>query len=228
MSLKTHFTSILPKNHEGHERKLSRKEKPEKFLIQKCFAFIFIRLQPSTDWGWGCSWTCFWLCLCEDTASVYSALIWFISVPKLSQFFCRRLSCFCSGRPYRLVEGSSRCSGILEVKHEDEWRPVSSYDSYQEDAAVVCRKLHCGSEASVDSTERSSFQSTWEISFKCVRSGSPLRECIKPLSTLFVMEITCSGESITDIISFFLCHTDSQWFSTDWNNSQVGQQHPQR
>ncbi|KAM9359632.1 scavenger receptor cysteine-rich type 1 protein M160-like [Symphorus nematophorus] len=100
----------------------------------------------------------------------------------------------CSGRPYRLVGGSSRCSGILEVKH-GEWRPV--YTSYwsKEDKDWFCKKLECGSAASsTDRKKQSSFKSVWEISSECVQSGPAMMECLKPGSTSIILELTCSDE----------------------------------
>ncbi|XP_042603554.1 scavenger receptor cysteine-rich type 1 protein M130-like [Cyprinus carpio] len=47
----------------------------------------------------------------------------------------------CSG--IRLV-GGSRCSGRLEVPHENTWHKVCATTFDQQDAEVVCRELNCG------------------------------------------------------------------------------------
>ncbi|XP_067451805.1 uncharacterized protein [Thunnus thynnus] len=44
----------------------------------------------------------------------------------------------------RLVNGTSLCSGRLEVKSEQSWSSVCEADFDQQDAEVVCRELGCG------------------------------------------------------------------------------------
>ena len=46
----------------------------------------------------------------------------------------------------RLVGGTSNCTGILEMKHQGEWRQVNGLSAWKlQSSAVVCRKLDCGS-----------------------------------------------------------------------------------
>uniref|UniRef100_A0A674JID3 CD6 molecule n=1 Tax=Terrapene triunguis TaxID=2587831 RepID=A0A674JID3_9SAUR len=44
----------------------------------------------------------------------------------------------------RLVNGSSRCSGAVEVHHDGRWMPVCQEMWDKEASHVVCRQLHCG------------------------------------------------------------------------------------
>ncbi|CAM4565573.1 unnamed protein product [Lepidochelys olivacea] len=44
----------------------------------------------------------------------------------------------------RLVNGSSRCSGAVEVHHHGRWMPVCQKMWDKEASHVVCRQLHCG------------------------------------------------------------------------------------
>uniref|UniRef100_A0A3P9HNW3 SRCR domain-containing protein n=1 Tax=Oryzias latipes TaxID=8090 RepID=A0A3P9HNW3_ORYLA len=54
------------------------------------------------------------------------------------------LLCLCSVDSVRLENGSSRCSGRLEVKSNNWWSSVCQDDFDLLDAEVVCRELGCG------------------------------------------------------------------------------------
>lgn len=108
-------------------------------------------------------------------------------------------SCFFS-EPVRLRGGSSHCTGTLEVKQAN-WRPVFVSDWTLKEAAVVCGDLDCGSALSIERRTWSSERAVWTTTSKCVHSGSAMRDCVKQDSSSKILEITCSGMSIIDLIS---------------------------
>uniref|UniRef100_A0A3B5Q5M5 SRCR domain-containing protein n=1 Tax=Xiphophorus maculatus TaxID=8083 RepID=A0A3B5Q5M5_XIPMA len=54
------------------------------------------------------------------------------------------LLCLCSSDSVRLVQGTNRCSGRLEVKTNQSWSSVCEKDFDLQDAEVVCREIGCG------------------------------------------------------------------------------------
>ncbi|XP_042267589.1 scavenger receptor cysteine-rich type 1 protein M130-like [Thunnus maccoyii] len=97
--------------------------------------------------------------------------------------------------PVRLVGGGSRCAGMLEVKHQGDWKPVSYMDSRWtlKSAVEVCRQLDCGSALLMGIGEDSSNRTLWHMDTMCIRHGADLRDCVvKNSSFSDVMEITCS------------------------------------
>ncbi|XP_033973870.1 scavenger receptor cysteine-rich type 1 protein M130-like, partial [Trematomus bernacchii] len=109
----------------------------------------------------------------------------------------RTVSLTCS-EPVRLVGGSSRCEGELELKYWGEWRPVVAYYEWWtlKEAAIACRDLNCGSAVSLRwrKSEESSERSMWGIYPPCVQSGSALRECAVSGSSTYILNLTCSGK----------------------------------
>jgi len=105
------------------------------------------------------------------------------------------------------VGGESRCAGDLEVEHEGEWRPVGGFLSLRnlKAAGVACRELDCGSAVSVGEREESSKRPVWWIRSDCVQSGSALRECAESASSKVILNLTCSGKPISDIICDIIC-----------------------
>ncbi|XP_014887868.1 scavenger receptor cysteine-rich type 1 protein M130-like [Poecilia latipinna] len=87
----------------------------------------------------------------------------------------------CSGPDnIRLVGETSRCAGRLEMKHQEDWRPVAVWGGYWDmnSAAVVCAELDCGSAVSARYSEEASKRPVWEIKSDCLKSGSALRNCL--------------------------------------------------
>ncbi|XP_074497107.1 scavenger receptor cysteine-rich type 1 protein M130-like isoform X1 [Sebastes fasciatus] len=107
----------------------------------------------------------------------------------------------------RLLGGSSRCDGTLEMKQHGEWRPVIDLDSQwdQKSAAAVCNRLDCGSAVSTNISTSSSLKSVWWIQPSCVASYSMLRECLRlPSDTIGYdsLEVICSDILAQPNISF--------------------------
>ncbi|XP_034038407.1 CD5 antigen-like [Thalassophryne amazonica] len=155
---------------------------------------------------------------CGPPSVVQGALYEEIEPPKWTKVFhCRGnesglLACGCSGsdrnscspgkavgltcsEPVRLVGGASGCAGTLEVKVQEDWRPVEDYSWTLETADVVCRDLDCGSAVYTEKRNVSSHRPVWEITYECVQSGSALRECVKSsFSSSGIFQIICSDD----------------------------------
>ena len=96
--------------------------------------------------------------------------------------------------------GDSRCAGTLELSHQGDWRPVGLPVLTLKDASVVCKDLDCGSVVSVREKWESLGRSVWRIRPDCVQSGSALRDCATSSSSFSILDLTCSGKSLYDII----------------------------
>lgn len=79
----------------------------------------------------------------------------------------------------RLVDGPHRCSGRVEVFHNQQWGTVCDDGWDLNDAAVVCRQLGCG--AAVSATAHASFgrgmDPIWLDRVACSGRESALTEC---------------------------------------------------
>ena len=86
------------------------------------------------------------------------------------------------------------------MNHEGEWRPVYGPDWTVTEAAVICRELDCGSVTSI-MEKRLSSRYRWGISSECVRSDSPLTDCVKRDVSPKILEITCTGKvALTEML----------------------------
>lgn len=119
----------------------------------------------------------------------------------------------------RLVEGGSRCSGRLEMKHQGEWRTMNIKDKGAEAmtkvryAQVACRQMGCGSVVSITHSSNSTNQKpAWEVNFSCHGAESTLRECRDSAArrrvqgkntTVSSLEVICSGNTKTFGINLY-------------------------
>ncbi|XP_039456307.1 deleted in malignant brain tumors 1 protein-like [Oreochromis aureus] len=75
--------------------------------------------------------------------------------------------------------GSSRCSGRVEVYHDNVWGTVSDNNWVLNDAEVVCRQINCGS--ALEATPSSKFGAgtgqVWLSGVTCSGNESSLTEC---------------------------------------------------
>nr|XP_024654928.1 uncharacterized protein LOC106676425 [Maylandia zebra] len=75
--------------------------------------------------------------------------------------------------------GSSRCSGRVEVYHDNVWGTVSDHNWVLNDAEVVCREINCGS--ALEATPSSKFGAgtgqVWLSGVSCSGSESSVTEC---------------------------------------------------
>ncbi|XP_053197796.1 scavenger receptor cysteine-rich type 1 protein M130-like [Scomber japonicus] len=78
----------------------------------------------------------------------------------------------------RLVNGTSQCSGRLEVKSEQSWSSVCEADFDQQDAEVVCRELGCGAPSVLQGALYGEVEAPmWTKEFQCGGNESALLDC---------------------------------------------------
>ncbi|XP_023196995.1 scavenger receptor cysteine-rich type 1 protein M130-like [Xiphophorus maculatus] len=103
----------------------------------------------------------------------------------------------------RLVNGTSLCSGRLEVKTSQSnqiWSTVCEADIDQQDAEVVCRELGCGSPSVLQGALYGEVEApTWAAEFQCGGTESSLLDCRRSgpvrntCSPSKAVRLTCSG-----------------------------------
>uniref|UniRef100_A0A672IL90 SRCR domain-containing protein n=1 Tax=Salarias fasciatus TaxID=181472 RepID=A0A672IL90_SALFA len=93
---------------------------------------------------------------------------------------------------FRLVGGSSGCSGGVELKHLGEWRPVDDDYWNMKLSTAVCERLRCGSAISLKATSESSFRTVWRVEYECSKSPSDLKNCFRSSYASSFIILTCS------------------------------------
>ncbi|XP_056296427.1 scavenger receptor cysteine-rich type 1 protein M130-like isoform X5 [Pseudoliparis swirei] len=123
----------------------------------------------------------------------------------------------------KLVEGSSRCSGVLYLKRQGSWTEVDDRDWDLKLANVVCRLLDCGSVVQTFSTrDQMNWRHglSWKVPPSCLESESRLGKCVTKRSTSppARLGINCSG-SVRLVNGTSLCSgqlkvkSDQSWSS---------------
>uniref|UniRef100_A0A668U0G0 SRCR domain-containing protein n=1 Tax=Oreochromis aureus TaxID=47969 RepID=A0A668U0G0_OREAU len=94
-----------------------------------------------------------------------------------SSFSSHTLKLTCSDS-VRLLNGSSLCSGRLEVKSNQSWSSVCEADFDQQDAEVVCRELGCGPPSVLQGALYGEVEApVWSKEFQCGGHESALLDC---------------------------------------------------
>uniref|UniRef100_A0A7N6F855 SRCR domain-containing protein n=1 Tax=Anabas testudineus TaxID=64144 RepID=A0A7N6F855_ANATE len=108
----------------------------------------------------------------------------------------------------RLVGGSSRCAGELEVKQQGEWTKVDAEQTAWtlKTADVVCRQMDCGSVILAQEKQDNLYKTMSRIDTACLQSESVIRECvvIKMTTSVYTLEIVCS-DSVRLVNGSSLC-----------------------
>ncbi|KAK7886010.1 hypothetical protein WMY93_025631 [Mugilogobius chulae] len=120
----------------------------------------------------------------------------------------------------RLVGGASRCAGVVELKHEGEWRRVWPFGRWSlEHTDVLCRLLDCGSAVSGRDGDGFPESSVWWVNTSCMRLQSA-RECVSegPASSALGLELVCS-ESVRLVSGSSLCSGSVQIWNQSWDQS---------
>ena len=112
------------------------------------------------------------------------------------------LSLSLSPESVRLVNGTSLCSGRVEVKSDQSWVSVCEDDFDEHDAEVVCRELGCGAPSVLQGALYGHGTLYGEVKFQCEGNESVLLDCGTSGSTKNTCSpdktvgLTCSGNKL--------------------------------
>uniref|UniRef100_A0A8C4TBX6 Soluble scavenger receptor cysteine-rich domain-containing protein SSC5D n=1 Tax=Erpetoichthys calabaricus TaxID=27687 RepID=A0A8C4TBX6_ERPCA len=151
-------------------------------------------------------------------------------------FFCPSGLQLCSGSNCpRLVDGSSRCSGRVEVLYGNIWGTLCDKHLDLHTAHVICRHLHCGTAVSILSGEHFGRGTgpVWKRSFLCNGSESDLRKCkmswdkapcdhssdagIICSDAEWHLQLTDGGSHCDGVVQVMLNGTWVQFLDSDWD-----------
>ena len=105
------------------------------------------------------------------------------------------------------MNGSSSCSGRVEVKSNQSWVSVCEGDFDQQDAEVVCRQLGCGAPSVLQGALYGEVKAPmWTKEFQCEGNESVLLDCRTSDSIRNTCSpdkgvgLTCSGNNSNSFI----------------------------
>lgn len=107
----------------------------------------------------------------------------------------------------RVVNGSSRCNGRVEVYHEGHWKRVCSSDWGKEEADVLCQEINCGT--AVTPTEVLYFGEARDlvgVKTNCSGNESSLSQCRLQEFTESCVDATVVCASKSSTCSNYISH----------------------
>ncbi|XP_066509997.1 scavenger receptor cysteine-rich type 1 protein M130-like [Hoplias malabaricus] len=113
----------------------------------------------------------------------------------------------CSGPDdVRLVEGSGRCTGTVEIFSDGVWRKVTADRWSMQEASVVCRQLDCGSAVMSTMRVAGKDEIAWGFHVACKGSESAVKECtiLYSWEVRFPVGVICS-EFVRLVDRYSLC-----------------------
>uniref|UniRef100_A0A3Q3LPM9 SRCR domain-containing protein n=1 Tax=Mastacembelus armatus TaxID=205130 RepID=A0A3Q3LPM9_9TELE len=139
----------------------------------------------------------------------------FTSVWQISPYCVQSSLRDCSTDKIQLVNGTSLCSGRLEVKSNQSnqwWSSVCEADFDQQDAEVVCRELGCGAPLVLQGALYGEVEAPmWTREFQCGGHESALLDCRSSdsdrntCSPGKAVGLTCSGRKGAAALIWFIC-----------------------
>ncbi|KAK7929036.1 hypothetical protein WMY93_005431 [Mugilogobius chulae] len=100
----------------------------------------------------------------------------------------------------RLVNGDTRCSGHLEMKHQGQWRTLrirEDSSSHAGFAQMACHQMDCGSVVTVEFLPNATEpKPAWGVHFTCAGFDQTIRECRVPASRQKVDDVEAETSSV--------------------------------
>ncbi|XP_062402544.1 adhesion G protein-coupled receptor E3-like isoform X1 [Sardina pilchardus] len=103
----------------------------------------------------------------------------------------------------RLINGTHRCAGIVEVLHDGQWGTICGGKAWKDTSAeVVCKELGCGTDVTTNKHPRESSQPIWLDEVVCDGKESSVMNCghrpwgnHRPYCERYNAGIVCSNTS---------------------------------